>query len=154
MNVKGTNAKKCEDKAKLKSYYTANIKNVTDAEFTELLGHSIPDGKWAGKIEANDAIAQMYYAKSLKARLIWKVMTKMLDASIAKGEPDLNITFTYNMPFRAIGKMAGGLVSQEMCDGILDIVNGHGIAFCKGLGKIVVGFFKQMGVAKKQKALE
>ncbi|MBQ5986167.1 MAG: glycoside hydrolase family 3 C-terminal domain-containing protein [Clostridia bacterium] len=154
VNVKGTNAKKCEDKAKLKSYYTANIKNVTDAEFTELLGHSIPDGKWAGKIEANDAIAQMYYAKSLKARLIWKVMTKMLDASIAKGEPDLNITFTYNMPFRAIGKMAGGLVSQEMCDGILDIVNGHGIAFCKGLCKIVVGFFKQMGVAKKQKALE
>ena len=154
VNVKGTNAKKCEDKAKLKSYYTANIKNVTDAEFTELLGHSIPDGTWAGKIEANDAIAQMYYAKSLKARLIWKVMTKMLDASIAKGEPDLNITFTYNMPFRAIGKMAGGLVSQEMCDGILDIVNGHGIAFCKGLGKIVVGFFKQMGVAKKQKALE
>ncbi len=154
VNVKGTNAKKCEDKAKLKSYYTANIKNVTDAEFTELLGHSIPDGTWAGKIEANDAIAQMYYAKSLKARLIWKVMTKMLDASIAKGEPDLNITFTYNMPFRAIGKMAGGLVSQEMCDGILDIVNGHGIAFCKGLCKIVVGFFKQMGVAKKQKALE
>ena len=154
VNVKGTSAKKCEDKAKLKAYYTANIKNVTDAEFTELLGHSIPDGKWAGKIEANDAIAQMYYAKSLKARLIWKVMTKMLDASIAKGEPDLNITFTYNMPFRAIGKMAGGLVSQEMCDGILDIVNGHGIAFLKGLGKIVVGFFKQMGVSKKQKALE
>jgi hypothetical protein len=50
--------------------------------------------------------------------------------------------------------MAGGMVSQEMCDGILDIINGHGIALLKGLGKIIGGFFKQMGVSKKQKALE
>ncbi len=54
----------------------------------------------------------------------------------------------------AIGKMAGGMVGQEMCEGILDIVNGHGIAFCKGLGKLIGGFFKQLGVAKRQKALE
>ena len=152
--VKGTDAKKCEDKAKLKSYYTADIKNVTDAEFTELLGHSIPSGKWAGKIEANDAIAQLYYAKALKARFVWKIMTAMLNKSIENGEPDLNITFIYNMPVRAIGKMAGGMCSQEMCDGILDLINGHGISFCKGLGKIIIGFIKQLGVSKKQKALE
>ena len=81
-------------------------------------------------------------------------MDGMLQKSIAKGEPDLNITFIYNMPVRAIGKMSGGLCSQEMCEGILDIINGHGIAFCKGLGKIVGGFVKQLGVSKKQKALE
>ena len=81
-------------------------------------------------------------------------MTNMLNKSIEKGEPDLNITFIYNMPIRAIGKMAGGMVSQEMCDGILDIVNGHGISFCKGLGKLIGGFVKQQGVAKQQKALE
>ncbi len=67
----------------------------------------------------------------------------MLNKSIEKGEPDLNITFIYNMPFRAIGKMAGGMVSQEMCEGILTIVNGHAIAFFKGLGKIIAGFFRQ-----------
>ncbi len=58
------------------------------------------------------------------------------------------------MPIRAIGKMAGGMVSQDMCDGILDIVNGHGVAFLKGLYRLVTGFFKQQGVAKKQRALE
>ena len=154
LNVKGTDAPACEDLSKLPSYASGNIKAVSDAEFETLLGHPIPDGKWAGTIQANDAIAQLYYAKSLKARLAWKVMDTLLTKSIEKGEPDLNITFIYNMPIRAIGKMAGGMVSQEMCEGILDIINGHGICFCKGLGKIVSGFVKQQGVAKQQKELQ
>ena len=41
-----------------------------------------------------------------------------------------------------------------MCEGILDIVNGHGIAFCKGLGKIVGGFFRQKRIAKRQREME
>ncbi|MBR0062907.1 MAG: glycoside hydrolase family 3 C-terminal domain-containing protein, partial [Oscillospiraceae bacterium] len=154
VQVKGTDAPKCEDAAKLPSYSSANIKNVSDAEFEQLLGHDIPDGKWAGTIQANDAIAQLYYAKSLKTSFVWWVMDAMLKKSIEKGEPDLNITFIYNMPIRAIGKMAGGMMSQKMCDGILDIVNGHGIAFCKGLGKIIGGFISQYGVLKKHNSME
>ena len=102
----------------------------------------------------NDAICQIYYAKSLKARLVYKIMTGMLNRSIQKGEPDLNITFIYNMPFRAIGKMAGGMCSQEMCEGILTIVNGHAIAFFKGLGKIIAGYFKQRKVMKHAQNIE
>jgi len=45
--------------------------------------------------------------------------------------------------------MAGGMVSQRMCDGILDIVNGHAIGFFKGTGKLIGGFFSQRKVAKK-----
>jgi len=154
VTVEGTNAPAPTDLASIPSYVKGDIKKVSDREFEALLGHEIPDGKWAGTIQANDAIAQLYYANSLKARLVWKVMDGMLKKSIEKGEPDLNITFIYNMPIRAIGKMAGGMVSQDMCDGILDIINGHGIGFLKGLGKLVGGFFKQLGVSKKQKALE
>jgi len=62
--------------------------------------------------------------------------------------------FIYNMPIRAIGKMAGGMMSQKMCDGILDIVNGHAVGCFKGLGKLIGGFFKQQKIAKKAKALE
>ena len=154
VTVKGSDAPMCEDPAKLPHYFSGEIKAVPDAEFEALLGRPIPDGSWSGKIQANDAIGQLYYAKAAKARFVWKIMDGMLNKSIEKGEPDLNITFIYNMPIRAIGKMAGGMVSQEMCEGILDIINGHGIAFCKGLGKVIGGFFKQLGVAKKQKALE
>ena len=78
-------------------------------------------------------------------------MTNMLNKSIEKGTPDLNITFIYNMPFRAIGKMAGGMVSQTMCESILKIVNGH---FFGGLGGVIGGFFKQRKVQKKANSME
>ncbi len=153
LNVKGTDAPLPYDMTKLPSYADGTIKSVSDGEFTELLGHPIPDGHWSGTLEMNDAICQLYYAKSLKARLVYKILTSMLNKSIEKGEPDLNITFIYNMPFRAIGKMAGGMCSQDMCEGILMIVNGHAIAFFKGLGKIIGGFFRQRKIQKKANSM-
>lgn len=142
VTVKGTEAP-IPANAKIPAYVSADIKAVSDGDFAALLGHDIPDGHWSGTLTMNDAICQLYYAKSLKARLVWKLLTHLLNKSIEKGEPDLNITFIYNMPFRAIGKMAGGMVSQEMCEGILTIVNGHAIAFFKGLGKVIAGFVRQ-----------
>ena len=149
--VKGTDAPALYDMNKLPSYASGNIKNVSDEEFTELLGHPIPDGHWAGTLQMNDAICQLYYAKSWPARKVYGIMTKMLNKSIQKGEPDLNITFIYNMPFRAIGKMAGGAVSQKMCEDIVKIVNGH---FFKGVGGVIGGFFKQRKVQKKANSME
>ena len=153
LEVKGT-AAASEELARLPGYFKGDIKAVSDQEFEALLGHAIPDGSWSGEIRMNDAIAQLSYAKSLKARLVWKVMTNMLNKSIQKGEPNLNIIFIYNMPIRGIGKMMGGAVSQEMCEGILDIVNGHAIGFFKGLGKLIGGFFRQRKIQKKCKAME
>ncbi|MCD8125929.1 MAG: glycoside hydrolase family 3 C-terminal domain-containing protein [Clostridiales bacterium] len=148
VTVQGTDAELPYDMSKLPSYASGKITNVSDQEFETLLGRPIPDGHWSGTLQMNDAICQLYYAKSLKARLVYKILTSMLNKSIEKGEPDLNITFIYNMPFRAIGKMAGGMCSQSMCEGILTIVNGHAIAFFKGLGKIISGFFRQNKVKK------
>ncbi|MCD7919753.1 MAG: glycoside hydrolase family 3 C-terminal domain-containing protein [Clostridiales bacterium] len=149
VTVQGTDAELPYDMSKLPSYASGKITNVSDQEFETLLGRPIPDGHWSGTLQMNDAICQLYYAKSLKARLVYKILTSMLNKSIEKGEPDLNITFIYNMPFRAIGKMAGGMCSQSMCEGILTIVNGHAIAFFKGLGKIIGGFFRQLSIKKK-----
>ncbi len=106
-----------------------HIKAVSDKEIEALLSYEIPDGKWSGTIQANDAIAQLYYAKSLKARLMRKGLDSMLNKSIAKGGPDLNMAFIFNMPIRAIGSF-------------------------KGPGKLIGGFFKQQKIAKKAKSLE
>ena len=154
ITVTGTAAKSPYDMKKLPSYATGKVKAVSDNEFAALLGGPIPDGKWAGMLEMNDAICQLYYARSLKARLVYRIMTNMLNKSIENGKPDLNIIFTYNMPFRAIGKMTGGLVSQEMCESIVTIVNGHGAAFLKGLGGLIGGFVKQNKVQKKYHGIE
>ena len=152
--VKGTEAPLPAGISELPSYSSGNITAVSDAEFEKLLGHEIPDGSWTGNLRMNDAIAQLYYAKSFKARMVGKIMQGMLNKSMAKGKPDLNIIFVTNMPFRAIGKMAGGMVSQEMCQSILTIVNGHAIAFFKGLGGLIGGYFRQKIVMKKAKSIK
>lgn len=135
--VKGTNA--VAPYGKMACYESGKIEQVSDAEFTALLGHAIPDGKWSGELQRNDAICQLYYAKLGLARLVGKILTHMKNSSEAKGKPDLNILFIYNMPFRAIGKMTGGMLSQKMVDDIVDMVNGH---FFKGVGHLISDFFR------------
>ncbi|MBQ7616289.1 MAG: glycoside hydrolase family 3 C-terminal domain-containing protein [Butyrivibrio sp.] len=136
------------DKAALSSYYSGKIENISDAEFEKLLGRPIPDGKWSGQLSNNDAICQMYYAKSGLARFAYKILTGRKKKADESGTPDLNILFIYNMPFRAMAKMTGGAVSREMVDGIVKLVNGH---FFGGLGTIIGGYFRN---SKKNKAYE
>ena len=148
VEVQGSGAKSPYDRAKFAKYFACDVKNISDGEFEALLGRPIPDGHWSGTLDMNDAICQLYYAKSWVARRAYGIMTNMLNKSIEKGEPDLNITFIYNMPFRGIAKMAGGMCTMEMAEGILTICNGH---FFKGLGRVVGGFFRS---GKKRKAAD
>lgn len=121
------------------SYFAGNIVNVDDDEFKLLYGRDLPDGSWGGEIGINDAFCQFYYAKSGLCRLVYKVLTSMLEKAVAKGEPNLDILFIYNMPIRAISRMTGGAVNMKMVYGITDIANGH---FVKGLRKVISGFIK------------
>lgn len=144
ISVVGTNAKCPYDSIAV--YENGTIMNVSDEDFEKLLGYKIPDGTWSGQLEANDAICQLYYAKNPVARLVYKVLTHLKEKAEASGKPDLNILFIYNMPFRAIGKMAGGMVSEKMVDDIVFLVNGH---FFRGLGRLIVDFFKNINAGKK-----
>lgn len=127
------------NKKELYSYFEGNVTNISDEEYRALLGREIPDGSWSGELGINDALCQMYYAKSFIARHAYKVLDKRLKKSLEAGVPDLNTLFQFNMPFRAIGKMSNGQVSMEMVDAILLLVNGH---FFKGLTGIIKGYFK------------
>ena len=94
----------------------------------------------------NDAICQLYYAKSGLARFAYNRLTAMKKKADESGKPDLNILFIYNMPFRAMAKMTGGAVSMHMVDGIVEIVNGH---FFGGLGKVISGYFRNSKLNKQ-----
>lgn len=131
---------------RMPSYYSGLIRQVDDKEYEELLGAPIPHGKWGGELTVNDAICQMYYAKSALARLAYRKLTQIKKKSEDAGKPDLNILFIYNMPFRAIAKMTGGMVSMDMAEGIVDMVNGH---FFRGLGHTVRGFFRNRRLNRK-----
>ncbi len=130
----------------LPSYYRADITHVSDEEYEKLLGHSIPDGTWNGELGINDALCQMYYAKSALARFGYNFLNKRLKKAENAGVPDLNTLFQYNMPFRAIAKMTGGMVSMEMVYGLVDVVNGH---FFRGMGKVIGGFFRNRRLNKE-----
>ena len=135
-------------KADLPGYYKGDVNNVTENEFEQLLNRPLPRGMWGGELTENDAICQLYYAKSGFARFIYKVLTGIKNKSEAKGTPDLNIMFIYNMPFRAIAKMSGGIVSSKMVDDILLMVNGH---FFRGFGKVIADLFRNLSAGSKFK---
>ena len=137
IRVEGTNAP--APYGVLPGYESGRITRISEVEYRDLLGHPIPDGHWGGELTRNDAICQLYYAKTGAARLVYKILTHMKEKSEAKGIPDLNILFVYNMPFRALAKMSGGLMSDRMVDDVVLLVNGH---FWRGLGRLIGDFFR------------
>jgi len=139
VTIAGTVKEGPYNEASLPSYFAGDIAKVDKDEFETLYGTELPDGKWGGEIGINDAFCQFYYAKSGLCRLIYKVMKGLLDKAIAKGEPNLDILFIYNMPIRGISRMTGGMVNMKMVYGITEIANGH---FFRGLGKVISGFIK------------
>ena len=150
--VAGTTKEIPYEKKTLPSYYSGRISNVGAEEFEVLLGHPVPDGKWKGELGINDAICQMYYAKSRLARLVYCILTDKIKKSEGKGKPDLNLLFIYNMPFRGIAKMTGGAASMEMARGIVDMVNGKWLS---GTKRVIKGYFRNNKENKKyEKQLE
>jgi beta-glucosidase len=137
--VRGTEAPLPYSRNLLPSYYSGEVQKVSDQEYEKLLGYSVVEGETGKELTVNDAICQLEHAKSILARLIFRVLKMLKEKSEKKGKPDLNILFIYNMPFRGIAKMTNGMVSMEMADGMVMVVNGH---FFKGLGKVIRGFFR------------
>ena len=132
-------------------YESGKIQQVPDEAFAALLGHPIPNGAWGGTLGANDAVCQLYYAKSGAARAACRLMTRLKEKSEARGTPDLNILFLYNMPLRAMAKMSGGMMSEKMVDDLVLLVNGH---FWRGLGRLIADFFQNQHAGRQfRKAL-
>ena len=136
------------DPKKVPAYYSGDITRVPDGQFETLLGRKIPDGSWTRTLTENDAICQLRYSRSLLCRIAYGVLERKKKKAEAAGKPDLNVLFIYNMPFRAIGKMTGGAVSQDMVKGMVKVVNGH---FWSGMKDVISGYFRN---GRQNKAYE
>jgi beta-glucosidase len=136
IQVEGTDAKSPYLKESLPAYFSGKITKVDDYQFEQILDAPIPYGGWDtdGLIDINDAICQLYYAKSWLARFVYKVLTRIKNNSEKKGTPNLNILFIYNMPFRGIAKMTGGRVNMGMAKALVEIANGKE---CLGLYHLI-----------------
>lgn len=125
----------CEE---LPSYYTGRIKAVDDAEFSRLLGRTLPEKITAKTLGVNDSLSQMHRAGNSLARVAGRVIECRMNQKQAAGRPDLNLIFIYNMPFRAIAKMTEGRVDMVMVGSLLEMVNGH---FFRGIKGMTKGYF-------------
>lgn len=120
---------------------------VTDAEFEAALGRPIPPATVDAHepLTMNDPIDALVRAKNPLARGVIGVMLNIRDKSVASGKPNLNLLFNTNMPFRAIAKMTGGMVSMQMAQDVVFLVNGH---FFRGLFRVIRGFLNRPNIEK------
>ena len=121
-------------KEEMPEYFSGQIKDISDEEFTRLYGREIPDGSWSGEIRMNDAVCQLYYGKGIFGKLFYGVLRILLKISEWQGKPNLNVLFNYNMPIRGYAKMTGGFVTMEMAEALTEMANGHRI---KGTGHLI-----------------
>ena len=146
--IKGTGKQNPYAAHAFECYKKCELDNIPDNSFQALLARRIPDHTWTKNqpLGMNDTIRQLFYAKNPIARLGYKILTKKVDKAIAQGKPDLNLLFIYNMPFRGMGKMMNGMVTMDMAQDMLTMVNGH---WHKGLGRLIKHFFHKPELDKQ-----
>lgn len=101
--------------------------------------HRIIPEEHSERIQINDPVSSLRDSPVAFWRWVGRQMECRLKRSLQDGKPDLNLLFQYNMPFRAMAKMTGGLISLDMTEAMVMIVNGEGL---RGYGRFLHGFFK------------
>ncbi len=150
-SVKGTGKQNPYASIPTDSYKNCQIMDVPDREFQALLGRKLPVHTWdkSKPLELNDTVRQLFYAKNPVARLLYKILTGKVNKAIANGKPDLNLLFIYNIPFRGMAKMMGGMVSMQMAEDMLLMCNGH---WHKGLVRLIHHYFHRPQLESQKKA--
>ena len=116
-------------------YETGRVLAVDDRTFERLLGRSRPDA--SARIDRNMTLGELGRGRSPIGWIAGAVLTRLYKKSLEAGEPDLNVTFVYNMPLRAIAKMSGGMVSMGMVDAIVMELRGFWVI---GILRLIVEF--------------
>ena len=151
LSIKGTGKQNPYAAPAFEPYKKCELENIPDTSFQALLARRIPDHTWTKNqpLGMNDTVRQLFYAKNPIARLGYKILTKKVEKAIAQGKPDLNMLFIYNIPFRGMAKMMNGMVTRDMAEDMVTMVNGH---WHKGLGRLIKHFFHKPSLESKKKA--
>lgn len=116
---------RAEEKKRLPHYFSGAAQQVGRAEFERLLGRKLERHPIAEELFRGDAVHELRRSRGLLARMLYRQLRRALNRSAARREPDLNLIFTYHMPFRAFSKFGSGKISPGMTEGLLMMLNGH-----------------------------
>lgn len=130
-----------------KKYKQADLKDITDQDFEEIYGQTLPknNAKQGRELYYDSTLSDMLTCKSWIGRAVARWLKKNIDKSLAEGKPNLNFLFNYNMPFRAMSKMTGGMVNSQMGYDVVFMMNGH---FWRGTGRLIHDYFQNKKTIK------
>lgn len=119
------------------AYYTADIKNITDEQWTAVYGQELP-AREVDKSKPIDIYCCLNDARHTKwggkiCRLIENLMSKM--GSDANGDGKMLAAMATQIPIRNFIAMSMGVFSPEMADGLLMMLNDDKSTFV-GFSKI------------------
>lgn len=116
-------------------YYTGKVQHVPDEQFAAVLGHGIPDPMKSGeKLNITNNIEDAQHTKW--GGRINKAVTFVTKA-VDKGNSGMAEAIATQTPIRNFVSMSGGLFSEDMADGFIQILNDD--KPLEGVGKIVKG---------------
>ena len=149
--VEGSGAPAPYDLSGLPHYITGQVHQVTDQEFTALLGRPIPPARWnrAAPLTENDTFSQLRYAKGWAGRLVYRILRRQADRAASADKPDLNALFRLGMPFRAVAKMTAGMVDMDMVRALVELFNGR---FCRGAVHLLAAWRRKRRLDRKKVA--
>ena len=115
-------------------YYTGNVQHIPAQQFEAVLGEKLPDPQKAGKVgmtgNIEDAQNTKWGGRVHKAVL-------MITRAVDKGNSGMAEAVATQTPIRNFVSMSGGLFSEDMADGFLQILNDE--KPLQGAGKILKG---------------
>ena len=116
-------------------YYTANVQHISDEQFEAVLGHKLPDPTYGGeKLGMTSCIEDAQNTKwGSRIHKTVGAITKAVD----KGSSGLAESVAMQTPIRNFVSMSGGLFSEDMANGFLQILNDD--KPLEGVGKIAKG---------------
>lgn len=119
------------------AYYTADIKNITDEQWTAVYGQELP-AREVDKSKPIDIYCCLNDARHTKwggkiCRLIENIMSKM--GSDANGDGKMLAAMATQIPIRNFIAMSMGVFSPEMADGLIMMLNDDKSTFV-GFSKI------------------
>ena len=126
VEIAGTDAPNPYEGANVAIYETAEVKSVSDASFSALLGHPVP--KEGSPIGRNMCFCDLNHGRSLIFWIVWLVLRTLKVSADKSGKPNLNVLFVWNMPLRALAKMTNGMVDMGVVDALVREVSGFGWA--------------------------
>lgn len=120
-------------------YYSADVRNVPDAQFEAVLGHEIPASVF-GDDEKLDLTCSLENAVNSKwGKRINAVIEKVMDLNFVAGGATSGMmkAMVLQIPIKDFISMSGGVFTEDMAKGLLMILNGESEG--KGLGIILKG---------------